>query len=1175
MTDLIKHEEYQGGESKVERLNNEVFVQAGNYCRAMQDIQTNIKSDYSLIRQGELLLIQKLNYAHELIHNVVVRPHPRYYANGNNPNYYHFMLEDFLDQFELVSMEDGNAIRAQEMNSLQQQIQQQQKELFAIQSNPQKMMEIAMDIYSRRIEHKDSKSPVSVNGDINVVDVIAAGITPDLIEQLKGSATQQQDIIKIQAEWLLEEQTKLQQMFARILPYGTELASAQSASMQDINRDLAKRQSGIETLELYVGSDVTLHTIKEGRSADSDIKLSVVQEVLYADVELSLHKSTAIYFDASKMHVLWKELVENPSFVNQIFPTERCIVLMRCNRMKKDYGNIYESSERNAQNKSVFLLVRNGENLYAIFSPISSHLGAARLFPAFEEIERHLFNGGNEIVINIDDLEYSSKMQQIELEILHYKRFMILIAGFDHRENLFGDFYPKQQFLTMFQPEFQNCYMNFIHDGDGEGMLPTMEEKTLTLTEWCAKLNSKLTRGSRVIVDTEKLVNNETAPACYSIVKDESRCNYEPIDHFVFTTVQQDKKGFFVKIPVKHGWDSDKREFEARVAIPVDVTFSEILCIDGMTPHGLDFYINSRLYRQDFVKYVELFKHARKHIDEQYVNHLPLITYLRDALTHIQDNQLHTEAQQEEAILATINTWQSLSSGYALLSPIEADNNPVYSNLLKQLYFRASPNVAKEWKGYAEKAVQNTPELTPLKLSVGADGKVWLYTEMASSDKLEQFEPHRFVLRNLLNVTKTGKCSIKSSSVVLINQHEVDEYAVVEWEGVEHYAQMTSSKTYEKNGNTFQYLFISYASKKDFVTYIESGKNLITSAFDLDFNEGAAKDLVDAYIYEEQRQYKVSNNQYADPKFTFPIAYAAGTLYVFKITNTLELVRHLVRKYNLNDYIDDKHDVWFDNLEQDSPDYKLKFQVASAPIRAETNKHIVRDYRHTFKYPNALCCAQYEGSIISTRNALSLKGKYQGSQLLSYYVAEIFRDTNRSIFTRRNANYTSAQQMRDGNYFSSFDLEDFVAFREFKLDDIVKNPAYTPELKFISVGIHYSGEVSKMNNQVVSSSLTVIVAEENLFNEAWEDFLQPTRKLAPSNTDVELVKGNFSVEGGLVLQSEVELYFQQFLERFKEKTSYFGYISKEDVQVVNALKVNSLHDLRLVSEHEGVTILSN
>jgi hypothetical protein len=45
--------------------------------------------------KGELLLISKLKYAHDLIHSVVIRPHPRWYLDYGKITQYNFLVEDF------------------------------------------------------------------------------------------------------------------------------------------------------------------------------------------------------------------------------------------------------------------------------------------------------------------------------------------------------------------------------------------------------------------------------------------------------------------------------------------------------------------------------------------------------------------------------------------------------------------------------------------------------------------------------------------------------------------------------------------------------------------------------------------------------------------------------------------------------------------------------------------------------------------------------------------------------------------------------------------------------------------------------------------------------------------------------------------------------------------------
>lgn len=318
-------------EQTVEKLGNEAFIQAGNYCRPLTDVETDVKGEHSVIKAGEVLLIQRLKYAHDLVHAVIVRPHPRYFKDDHHPSFYSFLFEDFLDKFEILSMQQGNTVRTKEMQGLQNYISEQQKELFEIQSNPQRMMQIAMDIYSRRIEHKTEDQFIPTGDNLNVVDVIEAGVSPALINQIKASTNKQRDIAQIQAQWLTDQQKRLQDMFAAVLPYGTEMAAAQTSSIQDVTDSIDKMMSGIATLELYTGEDVFVYTVKEGEPAPDGLPLTVMQERLYGDVELSLFTEKAVKLDYRNRHLLWDEFKTNQAFVDQVFPTERCIVLMCCN----------------------------------------------------------------------------------------------------------------------------------------------------------------------------------------------------------------------------------------------------------------------------------------------------------------------------------------------------------------------------------------------------------------------------------------------------------------------------------------------------------------------------------------------------------------------------------------------------------------------------------------------------------------------------------------------------------------------------------------------------------------------------------------------------------------------------------------------------------------------------
>ena len=78
---------------------------------------------------------------------------------------------------------------------------------------------------------------------------------------------------------------------------------------------------------------------------------------------------------------------------------------------------------------------------------------------------------------------------------LHYRRFLILICGLDHRLKLFGDFYDTNTPYSFLSLEFRERYFQFLHDKDGSGLLG-MAETRPSLQSYLEQANSCLQSGS-------------------------------------------------------------------------------------------------------------------------------------------------------------------------------------------------------------------------------------------------------------------------------------------------------------------------------------------------------------------------------------------------------------------------------------------------------------------------------------------------------------------------------------------------------------------------------------------------------------------------------------------------------------------------------------------------------
>ncbi|MDA4822358.1 hypothetical protein NY478_25350, partial [Enterobacter hormaechei] len=118
--------------------------------------------------------------------------------------------------------------------------------------------------------------------------------------------------------------------------------------------------------------NVTVVDIAEGEPADSSIPLTLCQKKLVVDEELSAWCDIDEHFDFRRLSAFHKALKDNPGLVEQIFPTERCVLVMVTTRRFIDYGDTWANSEYNEKNSIVFLMVRNGQNIKQIYSPVES-----------------------------------------------------------------------------------------------------------------------------------------------------------------------------------------------------------------------------------------------------------------------------------------------------------------------------------------------------------------------------------------------------------------------------------------------------------------------------------------------------------------------------------------------------------------------------------------------------------------------------------------------------------------------------------------------------------------------------------------------------------------------------------------------------------------------------------
>jgi len=382
---------------------------------------------------------------------------------------------------------------------------------------------------------------------------------------------------------------------------------------------IEKVQKLIYQIELYLGIKEELHHLQIGPEASNDIKISFRQRILYMDVECGdptdggLDISTIDKFD----EYLLKYNDYFKKYNYEIFlPEEKCIVVFKLREKDKNYSSenpLIDLLMKNADKKS-YILIRNGENIYRIWTDI---LIDKKLFPNREEIA--------DLILQIDKSRFDSEKKNIEDRIFSYKLNIILLQGLIERTECF----PNEKYsINLFDVKtHEEEKVNFIYDADESRQLPS---NIPTFNEWKKKLNEQTEEGSRIYFSNSLFVH----AVGYKYQKEEMRdrtfkqlFNYDnsypnaPSSGVYEIEKEKDEKytgkeELYFKFVDKQMWKySNTRDKRYSFLIdPIEDT-DYYINFDAITLHDLDileFYLHTRIGRSEYMEYMSMLQEIYK-----------------------------------------------------------------------------------------------------------------------------------------------------------------------------------------------------------------------------------------------------------------------------------------------------------------------------------------------------------------------------------------------------------------------------------------------------------------------------------------------------------------------------------------------------------------------------------
>lgn len=756
MSDLIKRS------PDIDKISRFQSLQAGQYWRAVKEIPEQG------IAESTVLLLQSIKWVDDAAHTIVMRSHPNKIGSTTTLHIpredgtilkvsyrydkHLFLLQGFLTLFEYEP--DSMAVRSREVSDAQARVAAIQSELVTVQRDPALMADVVEKELKKRSEDKteptvDSAPLVTRTQSQalmkmaagSMADVIGTGITTELIESLKQAANNEHTIATIKAQWIQGMTADIAAAIRALTPYYDEQAAAALAQTEDVRTFVAKLLQGIESLDLYTGKDVAVTTVREGAAAPSTLPLTFVQQKLMMDEELSVWADVDEWFDFSDQQLFFDALRNHDSLVQQIFPTERYVLVMAVTRRHINYESRVYNFE--AANSQVFMLVRNGMNIHRVLSPVESHLNSSNLFPS-RDSQDAIFRGLDGTQIKFEDVAYTGRLAAHEAFALHYKRFLLLICGLDHRLKLFGDFYEGPANLNFVSMEFQAKYCRFLHDADGTDMLP--KQHRLPVLEWIAEKNAYLCSGSRVLGVWDQLMTAETAPSAF---RGSEYLRFPPCEEMSTVIVHRKGQSFCVDVPVagKPGWAGSERRFNCKVNLSAVCAgkSSRYLCLDAVQQHDLKWYIHDRTTRRNHLHYIKLFKFALKFLQEEMATEADTRQRLARALS---DGSVAHGKDVDTIIHQAVVAWRADNRGKSLPQFINGKAPAAWTSLLNQMYMLAGAG-ERQADDIADFVSQLGYE--PLRLALSASANLVIYAA-PHHNRLEQ---HVWVHRITIERGKT------------------------------------------------------------------------------------------------------------------------------------------------------------------------------------------------------------------------------------------------------------------------------------------------------------------------------------------------------------------------------------------------------------------------------------
>lgn len=426
-------------------------------------------------------------------------------------------------------------------------------------------------------------------------------------------------------------QTKQQELMALV----EEKKELLDLRLQDVQKLADRMREGIWTMNLYLGVDEEIVQLKSGKPCPETEKIKIRQRILYMDEECTLAADRG-GIDFRELESFDKWISSRKKHLEQVLPEKKGMVALQIRRTDKNYGDDdFMNFCLNKANKTTYLLIRNGSNLYRICPDI--HLSGT-LFPAQDEFDDYFVSNwfGEHKQLRPGTKEFVDAMEQVDSRGRHYARILLILQGLLDRTEVFHPIEGGQ--INICDKRQSREILEFVHDDE-----MTLSDGKERFNDWVRRINSKLAVGHRIIgrfgdysvsLDSERLYP-------YSARGPESEVLY--------TIEAREDDYFIIRYRRTEYWLRSSARARCKL-LPSD---GFILNFDVATVEEMEYFLGCRMDRHNYISMVPLLQTALELKKKEVAEEEPFVQLLTGQIM----KKYKVQKEEAEKVVGELVYW--------------------------------------------------------------------------------------------------------------------------------------------------------------------------------------------------------------------------------------------------------------------------------------------------------------------------------------------------------------------------------------------------------------------------------------------------------------------------------------------------------------------------------------